>query len=76
MNDNEKNEFAMYWLEAAQSEHSSIASFSQVILELSTFGAPSNLLQLATSAMQDEIKHTEIAVSFVKTATNKVPRNK
>ena len=71
MTKEEKNKFADYWLNAAQAEHSSIASFSQVILELSTFGAPSNLLELATSAMQDEIRHTKIAVSLVKIATNK-----
>jgi heat shock protein HslJ len=61
---NEKRAFVDHWLEIAQHEHSSIASFSQVILELMSFGAPQILLHGCQEAMMDETKHARIALSL------------
>jgi len=67
MSEPEKHKFRTHWLEVAQHEHSSIASFSQVIMELLTYGAPSRLIELTQQAMADEIKHTKIAMTLAST---------
>ena len=71
MNEIEKEIFINHWVRSAQSEHSSIASFAQVIIELSILGSPNNFIELATSAMNDEIKHTKIALSLASYASKK-----
>ena len=71
MTSEEKKKFVKKWLEAAQYEHSSVSSFAQIILELSRYGAPSNLLELTNKAMFDEIRHTKIAIGLASLASNK-----
>ena len=45
------------WLEDARMEHASIASFARFTLELLSFGAPSELVELAQRAALDEVEH-------------------
>jgi hypothetical protein len=48
---------AREWLEDARLEHASVASFARFILELLSLGAPAALVELAQSAVADEIQH-------------------
>lgn len=52
---------ANYWTDVALAEHASVASFARFILDLSAMGAPATLLQDAATALQDEIRHAQIA---------------
>ena len=70
MGRNQKDEFKKHWLNAAKYEHASIASFAQVILELTSFGAPVELISGATRAMDDEIRHAKIAFSLAQKASD------
>ena len=65
-----KKAFSKKWLDAAAAEHSSIASFSNVTLQLMELGAPPYLLQTITEAQQDEIKHAKMAYTLAGIATN------
>jgi hypothetical protein len=47
------------WADMGRSEHASIASFAQHILDLTAVGAPPDLLAGATRALGDEIRHAE-----------------
>lgn len=46
-------------------EHTSIASFSRVTLQLLQLGAPSSIVNLLLLAAQDEIKHAKICFAIV-----------
>jgi hypothetical protein len=48
---------AQAWLQDAQAEHASVASFHRVALELMAVGAPPELLELTGRAALDEIDH-------------------
>jgi hypothetical protein len=48
---------ATWWTNAALMEHASIAAFARFTLELLALGAPSRLVEDATSAMADEQRH-------------------
>jgi hypothetical protein len=50
---------AAYWLEIAQMEHASVASFARFVHELMRFGAPPRLLREALAAAADEVRHAE-----------------
>jgi hypothetical protein len=50
---------AAYWLEVAQMEHASVASFARFVQELLRFGAPPDLLTDALVAAADEVRHAE-----------------
>ena len=52
-----RDEIAFKWAEAGTHEHASVASFAKFILELMQLGAPMHLVQAATTAMADEIRH-------------------
>lgn len=52
------------WLEAAQMEHASIASFGRFALQLLKLGAPAELVQSAHEAALDEIEHARICFAL------------
>lgn len=52
------------WLEAAQMEHASIASFGRFALQLLRLGAPAELVQNAHVAALDEIEHARICFAL------------
>lgn len=49
------------WTSAALAEHASVASFARFVLDLSALGAPPALVLEATAAMQDEVRHAQLA---------------
>jgi hypothetical protein len=53
----ERLALATHWQSAALMEHASIAAFARFALELLSLGAPADLLEQATTAMQDEQRH-------------------
>lgn len=57
---------ATYWLEAARTEHASVAAFSRVCLELLSVGAPPHLLEGCHHAALDEIRHARLALSVAR----------
>ena len=48
------------WLQQAEGEHASIASFARHTLQLMSIGAPSELLEASQAASIDEIKHAKM----------------
>ncbi len=56
-----RDRLAAAWLEAAQEEHASIASFSNLSLHLLALGAPPDLVADAHAAALDEIRHARLA---------------
>ena len=70
MKPNEREKFISHWLNVAKHEHSSIASFAQLISELIQYSAPFSIIQAANRAMYDEIQHTKIALSLASIASN------
>jgi heat shock protein HslJ len=66
-----KNKLLEQWQEGSVHEHSSIASFAQLIMDLTAHGSPAHILEDATKAMADETKHTRMALSLVKAITGK-----
>ena len=57
LNEKHLREIAFKWAEAGTHEHASVASFAKFIMELMSLGAPLHLVQSATNAMHDEIRH-------------------
>ena len=57
-------EIGLYWLQQAEAEHASIASFARHTLQLMSLGAPSDLLEASQAASIDEIKHAKMCYSF------------
>lgn len=55
---------AASWLDAAQMEHASIASFGQFALQLLALGAPAELVEQAHVAALDEIEHARICFAL------------
>lgn len=53
-------ELSRLWLEDAQAEHASIASFARFALELLALGAPPSLLADTHEAMDDELEHARL----------------
>jgi hypothetical protein len=58
---------AEHWTAAALAEHASVASFARFVLDLAALGAPPELLAEATAAMQDEIRHAQVAFGLAST---------
>ena len=52
------------WLEQAEGEHASVASFAKNSLHLLSAEAPSDLLLLSQRASLDEIRHAEVCYRF------------
>lgn len=57
---------AAHWLECARMEHASVAAFARFALQLMHLGAPPELLQSTTEAMQDEIAHAKTCFALAK----------
>lgn len=53
-------ELSRQWLDDAQAEHASIASFARFALELLALGAPPSLLADTHEAMDDELEHARL----------------
>ena len=54
------------WMKAAQEEHASVAAFARFSLELLQLGAPLELVQAATQAQLDEVRHAEDALRLAR----------
>ncbi len=52
------------WLEAAQAEHASIASFIQTRLALKRYGAPAELIERCQRAEREEREHAQAAFAL------------
>lgn len=59
-------EAAVRWLEAARTEHASVAAFSRVSLELLSVGAPPHLLEGCHRAALDEIRHARLSLDVAR----------
>lgn len=59
-----RQEIACAWADAGTHEHASVASFAQFIMELMSLGAPRRLVDAATTAMSDEIRHAHDSFSI------------
>jgi hypothetical protein len=58
-------ELCRHWEMVARLEHSSVASFARVVLELMALGAPADLLLDTQSAAYDEVIHAQLALDVV-----------
>ncbi len=64
LSDTERTALADVWARDGLTEHASVASFAQLVLELLAFGAPAELVRGAQEAMADEIRHAERAFAL------------
>ncbi|TNE85243.1 MAG: ferritin-like domain-containing protein [Deltaproteobacteria bacterium] len=64
LSDEERTVLREYWFRAGTEEHSSIAAFHRVALELLSLGAPADLVERATRAAQDESGHARDAFAL------------
>ena len=60
-----KAQLLKHWRSIAQLEHSSVASFSRLTLELMALSAPADLLLETQQAAADEVKHAQSALEIV-----------
>jgi hypothetical protein len=60
----DRRRLADLWLEDAQSEHASVASFSRAAMELMAVGAPPDLVADTHQAALDEIRHAQMCFSL------------
>ena len=63
-NNPHNQEIGRRWLENAEGEHASVASFARHTLQLMSIGAPSELLVASQEASLDEIKHAKMCYGF------------
>jgi hypothetical protein len=54
-----RSELAAAWTELGLMEHASVASFARFALHLLSLGAPPDLIEAASRAMQDETRHAQ-----------------
>ena len=68
-------EIGRRWLEQAEGEHASVASFARNTLQLLTLGSPSELLVASQQAGIDEINHAKISydIATANTGLNFAP---
>ncbi len=52
-----RQEIAAAWAESGTHEHASVASFGRFLMDLMSLGAPRELVQATTTAIEDEIRH-------------------
>ncbi|MFZ5896682.1 MAG: Dickkopf N-terminal cysteine-rich domain-containing protein [Myxococcota bacterium] len=57
----QREQLAAHWAHIGCLEHASIAAFARFGLELLTFGAPSELVELTNAALADETLHAKLA---------------
>lgn len=63
-NDSVIQEIGRRWLEQAEGEHASVASFARFTLQLMAIGATPQLLTNSQNAAIDEIRHAKISYGF------------
>ena len=63
-NNTYNHEIGIQWLQQAEAEHASVASFARHTLQLMSIGAPSELLHRSQAASIDEIKHAKMCYGF------------
>ena len=64
LNTSADHERGHHWLQQAEGEHASVASFAKNSLHLLSAEAPSDLLLLSQRASLDEIRHAEVCYRF------------
>lgn len=64
LSDEARAVLAETWTREALAEHASVASFSRFLLQLLALGAPAELVRAAQRAVDDEIRHAEIAFAL------------
>ncbi len=57
----ERQRLSEKWQRIALMEHASVAAFARFALQLMSVGAPPELLEATTAAMQDETEHAQLA---------------
>jgi len=65
------HDVGLKWLQQAEGEHASIASFARHTLQLMSIGAPSELLEASQAASIDEIKHAKMCYGLASTFMKK-----
>jgi hypothetical protein len=60
LTDAERRAAAQHWTRMGQMEHASIAAFARFSLQLLSLGAPPELLEDCTRALQDETAHAKL----------------
>ena len=68
-NNSLNQELGRRWLEQAEGEHASVASFARNTLQLLTLGSPSELLIASKQAGIDEINHAKISYDIASANT-------
>merc|ERR1711874_857210 len=68
-NNSLNKEIGRRWLEQAEGEHASVASFARNTLQLLTLGSPSELLIASKQAGIDEINHAKISYDIASANT-------
>ena len=68
-NNSLNEEIGRRWLEQAEGEHASVASFARNTLQLLTLGSPSELLVASQQAGIDEINHAKISYDIASANT-------
>jgi len=63
-NDSDNQLVGRRWLEQAEGEHASVASFARHTLQLMAIGAPPDLLTASQNAAIDEIRHAKLCYGF------------
>lgn len=58
---------AQRWTEIGLMEHASVAAFARFALQLLALGAPPELVEKTTTAMQDETRHARVAFALAST---------
>ena len=61
----------LQWLQQAEGEYASVASFARHTLQLMSIGAPSELLEASQAASIDEIKHAKMCYGLASTFMEK-----
>ncbi|HET9952975.1 MAG TPA: ferritin-like domain-containing protein [Polyangiaceae bacterium] len=64
LSDDERRQLCEAWTRIGLMEHASIAAFARFALQLTSFGAPADLLTRAARAMADETRHAQQAFSL------------
>ncbi|MGC4094199.1 MAG: ferritin-like domain-containing protein [Polyangiaceae bacterium] len=60
----QRSALGRHWADIGCLEHASIAAFARFTLELLSFGAPRELVELCNGALRDETLHTELAFAL------------
>jgi len=57
-----------HWSEMGREEHASVGSFSRFVIQLLALGAPAELVEEATRAMNDETEHAKLCFGIASAA--------